>query len=140
MKQLRIVTAVCAVSLSIALVNAEDQFLFNEGKAYAEIIIGESSARLALAALQTYVAKISGGRLPIKAEAEDGMLFIIYDHQRYILNRAGKRGVGSFVMVTFREADIRAARARLRAVITQLWKANELPQSKLKSESHSSSP
>jgi hypothetical protein len=59
---------------------------------------------------------------PDGAQAEDGTLFIIYDHQRYTLNRAGKRGVGSVVMATFREADIRAARAvtdqsRLRVVI-----------------------
>ena len=33
MKQLRIVTVVCAFSLSMAQVNAEDQFLVNEGKA-----------------------------------------------------------------------------------------------------------
>jgi hypothetical protein len=93
MKRLRIVTAVCAFSLSIAQVNAGDRFLVDEGKAYAEIIISESparSTRLAAAELQTYVAKISGGRLPIKAEAEDGTLFIIYGHQRYTLNRAGK--------------------------------------------------
>jgi hypothetical protein len=80
MKQLRIVTVVCAFSLSIAQVNAEDQFLVDEGKAYAEIIISESparSTRLAAAELQTYVA-------------EDGTLFIIYGHQRYTLNRAGK--------------------------------------------------
>jgi len=71
MKQLRIVTAVCAFSLSIAQVNAEDWFLVDEGKAYAEIIISESparSTRLAAAELQTYVAKISGVRLPIRAE------------------------------------------------------------------------
>ena len=71
MKQLRIVTAVCAFSLSIAQVNAEDRFLVDEGKAYAESIISESparSTRLAAAELQTYVAKISGARLPIRAE------------------------------------------------------------------------
>jgi hypothetical protein len=45
MKQLRIVTAVFAFSLSIAQVNAEDRFLVDEGKAYAEIIISESPAR-----------------------------------------------------------------------------------------------
>jgi hypothetical protein len=45
MKQLQIVTAVCAFSLSIAQVNAEDQFLVDGWKAYAEIIISESSAR-----------------------------------------------------------------------------------------------
>lgn len=71
MIQLRIVSAVCAFSPSIAQVNAEDQFLVDEGKAYAEIIINESSARstrLAADELQTYVAKISGARLPIIAE------------------------------------------------------------------------
>jgi len=45
MKQLRIFTAVCAFSLSMAQVKAEDQFLVDEGKAYAEIIISESPAR-----------------------------------------------------------------------------------------------
>jgi hypothetical protein len=108
MKQLRIATAVCAFSLSIAQVNAEDRFLVDEGKAYAEIIISESKARstwLAAAQLQTYVANISGGRLPIKAEAEDGTLFIIYDHQRYTLNRAGKPVTGE---------------VRLHQVVTQL--------------------
>jgi hypothetical protein len=113
MKQLRIVTAVCALSLSIAQVNAEDRFLVDEGKAYAEIIISESparSTRLAAAELQTYVVKISGARLPIRAEAEDGRLFIIYDHQRYTLNRAGKRGVGSVMMATFREEDVRGGK------------------------------
>ncbi|MFT5324177.1 MAG: hypothetical protein ACI8P0_002037 [Planctomycetaceae bacterium] len=62
LKQLRILTAVCAFNLSIAQVHAEDQFLVNEGKANAEIIISESpgrSTRLAAAELQTYVAKIS---------------------------------------------------------------------------------
>ena len=71
MKQVRIVTAVCAFSLSIAQANAEDRFLVDEGKAYAEIIISESparSTRLAAAELQTYVAKISGARLPIRVE------------------------------------------------------------------------
>ncbi len=70
-QQLRIVTAVCAFSLSMAQVKAEDQFLVDEGKAYAEIIISESSARstrLAAAELQTYVAKISGSQLPIRVE------------------------------------------------------------------------
>jgi hypothetical protein len=128
MKQLRIVAAVCAFSLSIAQVKAEDQFLVDDGKAYAEIIISDSparSTRLAAAELQTYVAKISGARLPIRAEAEDGTLFIIYDHQRYTLNRAGKRGVGSVVMATFREEDVRAGKpvtdkVRLHQVVTQL--------------------
>ena len=81
MKQLRIVTAVCAFSLCIALVNAECRLLVDEGKAYAEIIISESSARskrLAAAELQTYVAKISGGRLPIRAECSVDVPVQIY--------------------------------------------------------------
>jgi hypothetical protein len=64
------VTAACTFSLSMAQVKAEDRFLVDEGKAYAEIIISESpprSTRLAAAELQTYVAKISGARLPIRA-------------------------------------------------------------------------
>ena len=64
MKPFRIVTAVCAFSLSIAQVNAEDRFLVDEGKAYAEIIVSESPTRLAAAELQSYVAKLSGARLP----------------------------------------------------------------------------
>ena len=77
---------------------------------------------------------------PDGIQAEDGTLFIIYDHQRYTLNRAGKRGVGSVVMATFREADVRAARtvtdqACLRIVITQLQKTNELYEGEPKRES-----
>ena len=109
-------------------VKAEAPILVDEGKDYAEIIISESparSTRLAAAELQTYVAKISGARLPIRAEAEDGTLFIIYDHQRYTLNRAGKRGVGSVQMAVFSEEDVRAGKpvtdkVRLHQVVTQL--------------------
>lgn len=36
---------------------------------------------------------------------------MIYDHQRYTLNREGKEGVGSVVMARFREEDVRAGRA-----------------------------
>ena len=78
MKQLRILSAVCAFSLSISQVNAEDQFLVDEGKAYAEVIISESPARLAAAELQTYVAKISGARLPIRAEPSADVPVQIY--------------------------------------------------------------
>ena len=81
MKQLRIVAAVCAFSLSIAQVNAEDQFLVDEAKAYAEIIISDSparSTRLAAAELQTYVAKISNARLPISAEPSADVSVQIY--------------------------------------------------------------
>lgn len=44
MKHLRIVSVV-AFSLSIVQVKAEDQFLVDEGKANAQIIISESPAR-----------------------------------------------------------------------------------------------
>ncbi|MFT5327846.1 MAG: hypothetical protein ACI8P0_005752 [Planctomycetaceae bacterium] len=89
------------------------------------IIISEAPPRLAVAALPTYVAKISGARLPIRAEAEDGTLFIIYDHQRYTLNLAGKRGVGSVQIAVFSEEDVRAGKpvtveVRLQRVVTQL--------------------
>ena len=62
---------------------------------------------------------------PDGIQVEDGTLFIIYDHQRYTLNRAGKQGVGSVVMATFREADVRAGKpvtdeVRLHQVVTQL--------------------
>ena len=80
-QQLRMVTVVCAFSLSMAQVKAEDQFLVDEGKANAEIIISESparSTRLAAAELQTYVAKISGARLPIRAEPSADVPVQIY--------------------------------------------------------------
>jgi len=57
MKQIRIITTVCAFSLSIAQVKGEDQFLVDDGKANAEIIISESparSTRLAAAEQLTY--------------------------------------------------------------------------------------
>ena len=76
MKQLRIVTIIWAFSLFAAQVKAEDPFLVDEGKANAEIIISESSARstrLAAAELQTYVAKISGARLPIRVKPSVGV-------------------------------------------------------------------
>ena len=81
MTQLRIVAAVCAFSLFIAQAKAEDQFPVDKGKAYAEIIISESparSTRLAAAELQTYVAKISGARLPIRAEPSADVPVQIY--------------------------------------------------------------
>lgn len=81
MKQLRIVAIVCVFSLSIAQANAEDQFLVEDGKAYAEIIVSESparSTRLAAAELQTYVAKISGVRLPIRVQPSADVSVQIY--------------------------------------------------------------
>jgi hypothetical protein len=74
---------------------------------------------------------------PDRVQAPDGTIYIIYDHQRYTLNRAGKRGVGSVVMATFREDDVRAARVitdqtRLRIVIAQLHKTKRVSQGELK--------
>jgi predicted neuraminidase len=67
---------------------------------------------------------------PDGVQAPDGRIYVIYDHQRYTLSRDGRQGVGSVVMATFQEEDIRAGRpttdkVRLRAVITQLRKAGE---------------
>jgi hypothetical protein len=59
-------------------VDAEDQFLVNDGKAYAEIIISESPTRLAAAELQTYVAKISGAQLPIETKPSADVPVQIY--------------------------------------------------------------
>ncbi|MDY0166526.1 MAG: sialidase family protein [Thermoguttaceae bacterium] len=65
---------------------------------------------------------------PDGVQAPDGTIYIIYDHQRYTLNRAGDEGVGSVVMATFAEDDVRAGRpvtekVRLRVVVTQLREA-----------------
>ncbi len=62
---------------------------------------------------------------PDGTQAEDGTIYLIYDHQRYTQNRAGDEGVGSVVFATFHEDDIRAGRpttdrVRLRQVISQL--------------------
>jgi hypothetical protein len=60
-------------------------------------------------------------------QAGDGTIYIIYDHQRYTLNRLGEEGVGSVQMAAFREDDIRAGKpvsdgARLRINVTRLRK------------------
>ncbi len=64
---------------------------------------------------------------PDGVQAADGTLYMIYDHQRYTLNRAGNRGVGSVIMATFTEDDIRAGSTASnkvrRQVITQLQEA-----------------
>jgi len=62
---------------------------------------------------------------PDGVQTRDGRIYIIYDHQRYTLNRAGERGVGSVQMAVFREDDVRAGRpvsddVRFKVVITQL--------------------
>ena len=64
---------------------------------------------------------------PDGVQAEDGTLFIIYDHQRYTLNRAGKRGVGSVQIAVFSEEDVRAGKpmpneSRLKINVTRLRK------------------
>lgn len=67
---------------------------------------------------------------PDGVQADDGAIYVIYDHQRYTLNRHGQEGVGSVIMATFREEDVRTGRpgsdtARLRAVVTQLRPASD---------------
>ena len=62
---------------------------------------------------------------PDGVQAKDGTIYIIYDHQRYTLNRDGKKGVGSVQLAVFNERDVRAGRpltdqVRLRNVITRL--------------------
>lgn len=62
---------------------------------------------------------------PDGIQSADGAIYIIYDHQRYTLNRDGKKGVGSVQMAVFREQDVRAgrpetSRVRFRQVVTQL--------------------
>ena len=62
---------------------------------------------------------------PDGIQAEDGTLFIIYDHQCYTLNRACQRGVGSVQIAVFSEEDVRAGKpvtdkVRLHQVVTQL--------------------
>ena len=52
------------------------------------------------------------------------------DHQRYTLNRAGKRGVGSVQMAVFCEEDVRAGKpvtddVRLQRVVTQLQNTDD---------------
>ena len=69
---------------------------------------------------------------PDGIQTEDGTLYIIYDHQRYTLNRAGQRGAGSVVMATFREKDIRAGKpvtdkARLHQIVAQLQNTDDTP-------------
>ncbi|MFC2076712.1 sialidase family protein [candidate division KSB1 bacterium] len=66
---------------------------------------------------------------PDGLQAGDGTIYIIYDHQRYTL-REGRKGVGSVVMATFDEEDVRAGeavtdRVRLRMVVTRLREPNE---------------
>jgi sialidase-1 len=62
---------------------------------------------------------------PDGALATDGSIYVIYDHQRYTLNREGKRGVGAVMMAKFREEDARAGKlvgdsGRLKIEISRL--------------------
>ena len=64
---------------------------------------------------------------PDGVQAEDGTIYIIYDHQRYTLSRQGEEGVGSVQMAMFREDDIRAGKpvsdeVRLKINVTRLRK------------------
>lgn len=62
---------------------------------------------------------------PDAIESSDGTLFVIYDHQRYTLNREGKPGVGAVLMARIRESDVRAGKivepsSRLKLDVTRL--------------------
>ena len=62
---------------------------------------------------------------PDGVQADSGAIYIIYDHQRYTLNRDGQEGVGAVLMAVFHEADVRAGRpvtgdVRLRVDVTRL--------------------
>ncbi len=62
---------------------------------------------------------------PDGTQAEDGRVYLIYDHQRYTRNRDGNSGVGSVQMGVFREEDVRAGKpvtddVRLQVDITRL--------------------
>jgi hypothetical protein len=64
---------------------------------------------------------------PDGVQASDGTIYIIYDHQRYTLNRQDKEGVGSVQLAVFREDDIREGKpvsdeAKLRINVTRLRK------------------
>jgi hypothetical protein len=64
-----------------AAAHAADAFLVENGESRAEIIISESparSTRLAVADLQTYVAKISGAKLPITTKPSADVAVQIY--------------------------------------------------------------
>ena len=70
-----------SLSFAPAAAQAADPFLVENGESRAEIIIAESparSTRLAAAELQTYVAKISGARLPIETKPSADVPVQIY--------------------------------------------------------------
>lgn len=62
---------------------------------------------------------------PDGVQSVGGAIYLIYDHQRYTLNRANEKGVGGVMLGVFTEADVRAGKpmskeARLKVVISQL--------------------
>lgn len=62
---------------------------------------------------------------PDGTQGPDGSIYVIYDHERYTLNREGNRGVGSVLLAKFTEADVRAGRlidsaSKLQRVVTRL--------------------
>lgn len=62
---------------------------------------------------------------PDGTQDQDGNIYVIYDHERYTLNRDGVEGAGAVVMAKFTEKDVRAGKAvsdkaRLKQVISQL--------------------
>ena len=79
---------------------------------------------------------------PDGTEAEDGTIYVIYDHQRYTRNRDGKPGVGSVLLARFTEADVRAgkkvsATLRLQTDVTRLKTEAEVSQAAAESDAAS---
>ncbi|MBL6765204.1 MAG: DUF4838 domain-containing protein [Verrucomicrobiae bacterium] len=71
---------------------AADQFIVEDGRARAEIVVAQSQARavrLAAAELQTYVEKISGARLPIVTSPTDAFPVKVYVGESPYASRAG---------------------------------------------------
>jgi tetratricopeptide (TPR) repeat protein len=80
MRNLLLLWFIC-LSIAPAAAHAAVPFLVENGESRAEIIIAESparSTRLAAADLQTYVAKISGAKLPIKTKPSADVPVQIY--------------------------------------------------------------
>lgn len=97
LKQILMV-AVAGVGIAFAMrADADEALLVQEGRAQAEIVLGEMasrSARLAAAELQTYVEKISGARLPIRNEPSADASVQIYVGESRHLQRLGVTAEG----------------------------------------------
>ncbi len=92
--------------LAFTAVHASEVFLVQDGRPQAEIILAEKPARMAkLAAseLQTYVEKISGGRLEIVTQPHEGKVPVYVGRSRFTdalkLNTEGLEN-GAFLMAS----------------------------------------